>query len=107
MSSIIAYKCSNAECSLSVSLHVNFPVWRDDTPAVLMRVPIMSHNEKYVIGSTSQSVCWGCNKIVDVKKGEDFCPNCGTAENLLGEGKPCLKCHNGIVIVDEDGLVSF
>lgn len=104
MSSIITYVCSNSECSLNVSLRVNFPIWRDDVPRELMKVPIGSNNEEYVTGYKSQTVCWSCHKIVDVVEGTDLCPDCGTGDKLLVEGKPCLKCHNGTVVVDDEGL---
>jgi len=108
MSSIISYKCSNPGCSLNVSLRVNFPVWRDDAPMELMKVPIVSNNEQYVTGYKSQTVCWACHKIVDVSEETNLCPDCGTGEKLLAEGVPCLKCNIGNVVVDDNGLmVSF
>lgn len=107
MSSIISYKCSNPECSLNVSLRVNFPVWSDDVPCELMKVPIGSHNEKYVLGYKSQSVCWRCNKIVDVPEESNLCLDCGTGDMLLEEGVSCLKCNVGSIVADEGLMISF
>ena len=104
MSSIINYKCSNEDCSLGVSLRINFPIWQDDTPMEMMKVPVMLHNKSYVLGYKSQSVCWGCNKIVDVLKDTNLCPDCGTSDKLLAEGMLCLKCDIGTVVVDNEGL---
>lgn len=106
MASIITYNCSNPECTLSVSLRVNFPIWRNF--GVSRKLPVSRLGKLFVKGYKSQVVCWECHKIVDVKDGTNLCPDCGTGEKLMSEGKPCLKCHNGIVMVDKDALtVSF
>ena len=102
MSSIINYRCSNPTCSLEVSLRVNFPVWREDTPNEYMKVPIGTYNEQYVLGYKNQTVCWACHSIVDVLDGSNVCPDCGGRDKILGEGTPCGKCCVGTVEVDED-----
>lgn len=129
MSAIINYKCSNPACSLNVRIYVNFPIWSDDAPMGIRKVPVGLYNEKYVLGYTSQEACLSCKKIVDIPRvkkqehrphhwwhtknkdtkiqQEKECSNCHTKDNFLEEGKLCTKCESGIVEVNNDFNVRF
>lgn len=65
MATITVYKCSK-DCGLRVPLHRGFPVFRQDTPQNMQKVPVRNINSEYVTGYTNEEACLACSKIVTI-----------------------------------------
>ena len=100
MSVIEFYKCNNPKCDFETELQTSSPIWRDDTPEELRKVPISINAKQYVIGSKNQKFCTKCNDRLYIKENENTCANCHQENTFLNEGGQCPKCHNGIVVHD-------
>lgn len=97
MSAIITLKCTNPECVFEVGLRVNFPVWKDGTPAEEKMLPA---NPDYIIETISEEVCLSCKEIVSAEYSTYICPNCAGAHTFLKQGDTCPKCHTGAIEQD-------
>lgn len=71
MAMILVYKCSK-NCGLRAPLHIGFPVFREDTPQNMQKVPVRRINSEYVTGYTNEEACLACSKIVAVSNPEAF-----------------------------------
>lgn len=103
----IRYKCSNGKCGYTVGLATLFPVWKENTPPNLAKVPVGVINEAYVAGYYDERVCLVCHKTVPVVQGETKCPECATEGQFVEIGAVCPRCGVGEVVEDKGRRVSF
>lgn len=102
----IRYQCSNPSCSFKIALWCKVPVWNEDTPENLRKVPVGLINEKYVKGFYSEEFCVRCGKVVEVLEKEKACPECGGGQ-FLQTGDACPKCKTGKLAENEDFRVAI
>lgn len=67
MSSIITVQCSNhPKCPAAVSLRCNFPLWKENTPPSVAKLPVGIYRKKFVSGFYSERYCMTCQEVVPV-----------------------------------------
>lgn len=103
----IRYKCSDEKCGYTVGLAVFFPIWREDTPPNLAKVPVGVINKAYVAGYYNEKVCLACRETVPVVQGETKCSECGAERQFMEVGGDCPRCGIGKVEEDKERLVCF
>jgi len=65
MSTKITYKCSK-DCGMRIPLALNMPVFKEDTPSNLMKLPIRSNALPYLEGYESDEFCLMCRQVVTI-----------------------------------------
>lgn len=103
----IRYRCSDEKCDYTVGLATLSPIWRENTPPNLAKVPVGVINEAYVAGYYDEKECLMCHKTVQVTQGETKCPECGTDGQFMEIGDACPRCGVGEVVEDKRWRVSF
>ena len=107
MSSVVQLNCNNEACDFEVTLSNGSPVWREDTPKELRKVPVMSINKKYVIEKVSDKLCTNCGVVVSVQDTTYVCPSCAGTHSFLKENDICPNCNSGVVKEDTNSRIWF
>lgn len=129
-------KCTNKDCRFKARLSKNVPIWADDTPEHLRKIPVLSINKKYVSGYYDCEYCVGCSSVVSVNTGNSLlmrhsifstiwfwilhpttiiskpnmvviCPECSAENAFLKEDSRCPDCKTGKVYHDNSMTARF
>ena len=65
MAAHITYKCSN-DCGMRIPLALNMPVFKEETPEELKKLPIRSNALPYLEGYESEEFCLMCRQVVTI-----------------------------------------
>ena len=122
-------KCINKDCRFKARLSKNIPIWANDTPEHLRKIPVLSINKKYVSGYYNCEYCVGCSSVVSVNIENSplvhrsifatirfwifrtttiiskpntivMCPECSAGNAFLTEDAICPACKTGKVYHD-------
>ena len=123
MTAVIKYSCSNEECDFNVSLNNNMPVWTDDCPNELRKLPVSSSRLKYVTAYDNEEYCLRCgmkqkirrrvetqstlrkifNRIIGRKKTNSteryICIYCNHCDSFIKKDVFCSKCKLGTLSI--------
>ncbi len=107
MSAIIKYKCDNKECNATASVHMNFPIWKSDSPKEMRRIPVGTRFAEYVAGYINRAYCTVCKAKQPYLVGSTTCLICKGEDTFLREDAICPQCNTGILKEDEGERVWF
>jgi len=65
MAAHITYKCSK-DCGMRILLALNMPVFKEETPDELRKLPIRSNALPYLEGYESEEFCLMCRQVVTI-----------------------------------------
>lgn len=97
MASRIWLGCINPNCKFGVVLWQDVPVWREETPPELAKLPVGTKNREYVEHSMSEGYCVRCERPAVAQEGIATCSEAGCKTRLIGEEDLCPACKEGVL----------